>query len=116
MAASCASLSTEGLDSRTLSYGCNDIVVIGRLKSEAVEDAYSEDDLLGHGWFNAKLHVRRIVAGVARPASFHVKYFAHTNIRNDRDFMFVLTPANGSFEIATARLMSAKPRATSTCR
>ena len=112
----CTTVSSESVDDRTLSYGCSDIVVVGRVENDSANQAsYSSDDLIGHDSFSAELRVRRVVSGSSIPASLPVKYFAHTYIRGDRDFMFVLTPVDGGYAIATAQLMSNKPRAVRCC-
>ena len=99
-----------------MSYGCSDIVAIGRLENGAYDaPSHSANDLIGHGWINATLHVRMVVSGEAVPTNIPVRYFAHTYMRDDRDFMFVLTPVDQSFEIARAQLMSARPRAARDC-
>jgi hypothetical protein len=36
-------------------------------------------------------------------------------MRDDRDFMFVVTPVDGGFKIASAQLMSVRPRAVRDC-
>jgi len=115
MTSACATVSSETLEDKTLPYGCSDIVAIGRLENGAYEASDSANDLIGHGWINATLHVRRVVSGGTVPTNLPVRYFAHTYMRDDRDFMFVLTPVDQAFEIATAQLMSARPRAVRDC-
>lgn len=115
VASGCATVFSENVEDRTLSYGCSEIVAIGRLENGAYEASHSADDLIGHGWTNATLHVRRVVSGGAVPTILPVRYWAHTYMRDDRDFMFVLTPVDQGFEIATAHLMSARPRAVRDC-
>jgi hypothetical protein len=115
MTCACATALPASLEDRTLSYGCSDTVVVGTVENGAYEASPSDDDLIGHGSISATLHVRRVVSGGAIPTSLPVKYFAHTYMRDDRDFMFVLTPVDGGFEIATAQLMSMNPRAVRAC-
>lgn len=112
----CSTVSHVPLENRTLSYGCSDTVAVGRLDNGTHEArSGSAADLIGHGWFNATLNVRRVVSGASIPATLPVRYFAHTYMRDDRDFMFVLTPVDGGFEIASAQLMSVRPRAVRDC-
>lgn len=97
-------------------YRCNDIVVVGRLKNGAWEHVEIIDDLLGHGWASATLKIRKRVRGVPPAAVIPVRYFDHTYLRDDRDFMFVLRKADdGGYVIATAQLMSAHPRLAEPC-
>ena len=115
LTAACVTASPASLEDRTLSYGCNDIVAVGNIENAAYAPSPSDNDLIGRGWITAKLHVRRTVRGGPLPPRLPVRYFAHTYMREDRDFMFVLTAADGGLEVATAQLMSAHPRAVSTC-
>ena len=106
------------LKDRTLPFGCADIVVIGMLKNDV--DSYEHveipNDILGHGWMRADLHVRKVVKGLDVPASLPVRYFGHTYFREDRDFMFVVS-GNGrkGYKIKTAQLMEVRPRLASRC-
>lgn len=112
----CSTVSPVPIEDRTLSYGCSDAVAVGRLDNGAYETrSGSADDLIGYGRFAATLNVRRVVSGASLPATLPVRYFAHTYMRDDRDFMFVLTPVDGGFEIASAQLMSVRPRAVRDC-
>jgi integration host factor subunit beta len=90
-------------------------VAIGRIENGAYEASDSADDLIGHGWISATLHVTRVVSGASMPAALPVRYFAHTYMRDDRNFMFVLAPVDARLEIATAQLMSERPRAVRDC-
>ncbi|MGF7170745.1 hypothetical protein FHS91_002431 [Sphingobium xanthum] len=99
-----------------LPYACDDVVVIGRIKSRTYRPIEDPDDILGHGWIDADIIVRRVVKGSKLPFRLPVKYIAHVNIRSDRDFMFVLTgDRKEGFEIQIAQLMDARPRLAATC-
>jgi hypothetical protein len=108
-------LPDASLEDRTLSYGCNDTVVVGRVTNGAYQPVQSENDILGHGWISATLHVRKIVRRTNVPANLPVRYFAHTYMREDRDFMLVLKRSAGGYEIATGQLMSVRPLLASHC-
>lgn len=113
----CTTVSSPSEEDRNLSFGCDDIVVIGRLQNGDYEHVEIENDLLGHGWISAKLSVRRIVKGEAPSLIIPVTYFAHTYMREDRDFMFVLSKdGNGTHHVEAAQLMSARPRLAPRCR
>ena len=115
LSAACATVPQASLEDRTLSYGCNDMVVVGRVKNGAYQPAQSENDILGHGWISATLHVRKVVRGAGLPAVLPVSYFAHTFMRQDRDFMLVLKRSDTGYEITTGQLMSVRPLLASHC-
>jgi hypothetical protein len=103
-------------DDRTLSFGCNDLVVIGRLKNGEYHAVSDPDDILGHGWVDATLLVRRVVKGVRTRPKMPVRYFAHTYMRDDRDFMLVLSPQpDGALVVRRGHLMSAHPKLAARC-
>jgi hypothetical protein len=103
-------------DNRTLSFHCNDLVVIGRLKNGEFHAVEDRDDILGHGWVDATLLVRRVVRGEKTPSEMPVRYFAHTYMRDDRDFMIVLSPQpDGALVVRMGQLISAHPKLAPRC-
>jgi hypothetical protein len=116
MMASCMTDVPANLEDRTLQVGCDDVVVIGRLKNGEFEHVEIDGDILGHGWISARLRVQRVVRGPRVKGVVPVRYFAHTYMREDRDFMFVATPTDEKgYEIASAQLVSARPILASHC-
>ena len=115
LSAACATVPQASLEDRTLSYGCADIVVIGSVKNGSFEPVQSDNDILGHGWISATLHVQKVVRGAGLPAFLPVRYFAHTYLRQDRDFMLVLKRSGTGYEIKTGQLMSVRPLLASHC-
>lgn len=112
----CATVPTASEEDRTLAFGCDDTVVIGKLKNDDYQHVDIEDDILGHGWISAELSVRKSVKGNVPQPVVPVKYFAHTYMREDRDFMLVLSEAEDrTYHINTAQLMSVHPRLASRC-
>jgi integration host factor subunit beta len=92
-----------------ISYAANsgqqeDVVVRGRLSDQSYQHVDDPDDILGHGWITARLHVSRVVRGRSvRPnAVLTVKYFAHTYMREDRTARFHLRPTNGGSYVVCA--------------
>jgi hypothetical protein len=115
MSVACASISASDED-RTLSFGCGDVVLIGRVANLDYQSVDIEDDIIGYGWITANLSVRRVVKGPRLPSSLPVKYFAHTYMREDRDFMFVLSKTEANeYRIETGQLMSLRPRLAAQC-
>jgi hypothetical protein len=116
VAGSCATTSPVANQDRSLSFGCDDLVVVGRVKNGDYHHVEIEDDILGHGWISGTLRVRRTIRGTAVPRAVPVRYFAHTYMREDRDFMFVANRADdGAYEIKAAEPMSGRPYPAPNC-
>jgi hypothetical protein len=111
----CATVPQASLKDRTLSYGCSDTVVIGTVANGAFELVEAHDDILGHGWASATLHVRKIVRGERLPAVLPIRYFAHTYMRQDQEFMLVLKHVGADYEIKSGQLMRVRPLLASHC-
>jgi hypothetical protein len=91
-----------------IKYGCNDLVVVGRLGEQDYQHVDIEDDILGHGWVTADVKINDILFGTAKSGRLPVRYFAHTYMREDRDFVLVLRPAeHGRYLVRSARLLKA---------
>lgn len=112
----CAAVPTEG-PAEFLAYGCNDAVVIGRLSNQTTgETVPIEGDLIGHGWFAANLLVKTQLFGSAVPRKTTVKYFGHTYLRDDRDFVMVVSGTVGEgYKIEEAYIRLAKPNLSANC-
>lgn len=116
LTAACSTAPDVNLEDRTLPYGCNDVVVVGSVQNGSFELARSPNDLLGHGWATATITVRKVVKGPLLPSVLPVRYFAHTYMRQNLDFMLVLKRTDGGgYEISTGQLMSLRPRLTDRC-
>ena len=97
-------------DDRTLAFRCSDEVIIGTVQNEGWQHVEIADDILGHGWADATLRIERVVKGMRLPSTIHVRYFGHTYMREDRDFMLVLRRDTlGKYIIVTGQTMSAHP-------
>src|SRR3546814_18720970 len=69
--------------------------VSGRLENLFdYESTNDPDDLLGHGWMTAKLHVARVLSGPRLPPVIIVQYFGPTFIK-DGKMPLKLRPRNG---------------------
>lgn len=94
-----------------IGYACGDVVVVGRFRNNFdYEHVDIENDILGHGWMTARVNVMRHLAGPRPRSRVVVKYFAHTYIRGDRDFLIVLSRQPGSehFTLESAHLLDRK--------
>lgn len=102
-----------------VSYRCGDLVVIGRFENLDYEPTVEiEGDLIGHGWFTARVRVRRVVAGRAEGRVVAVRYFAHTYYRDDREFVLVINRAEPDRNvIRSAHLIDGRrrPRLARSC-
>jgi hypothetical protein len=96
-------------------FECDDTVVIGRVVNGDYEHVENENDLLGHGWFSATLYVEQVVRGSPVPFRIPVRYYDHTFMRRDRDFLFVLDHTEAGYEIVARRLMSSRPFLARSC-
>lgn len=113
----CARAQPATIEDRTLSYGCDDIIVVGRIRNGDYAPVHDDEDIIGHGWIDAQIKVKRLVRGTKQPSSLPIRYFAHIHIRDDRDFMFVLSGnSTAGFEIRQAQLMSVRPIVPAECK
>lgn len=118
----CATGQPASVEERTLSFGCNEIVVVGRVAKGVFEPEVFErhdipTDLVWAGWISATLKVRRVVKGGVVSPALSVRYFSHTYIRDDRDFMFVLKRTGaGTYVIGGVKLMSFRPLLADRCK
>lgn len=95
----CHTVSDWGRSSRTALLP-GDVVVIGRLENLKSEPAvYAPGDLLGHGWFSGILHVSRVESGELSSEVVPVRYFGHTQLREDVSFRFRLRPDESGYLI-----------------
>lgn len=116
LATGCTTVSSVADEDRVVPFQCQDVVLVGRLKNGDFEHLDMDGDILGHGWINAQLRVRRCLTGPPVPPVVPVRYFAHTYLRERREFMFVVQSADeGHYIIKTARLMADHPRLASHC-
>ena len=101
-----------------VTYGCDEMVVIGRLENLDYEHVELKDDLLGHGWMNARIHVRSVVKGADRRRVLPLRYFGHTYLRHDRTFMLVLSPQEGAYGLTSATMLRgwSRPKLEAACR
>ncbi len=91
-------------------------MVVGRVQNGGWHHVDDPDDILGHGWVDARLSVRQVVRGSINGRTVPVRYLAHTYMRDDRDFMLVLSrQPDGSLVIDTGQLMSAHPKLAAEC-
>jgi hypothetical protein len=99
-------------------YGCSDVVVLGRLENLDYAHQDIPDDLLGHGWMTARVHVRRVVKGEERRRVVPLRYFGHTYLRHDRTFLLVMSREKDGYELKSVTFAGggARPALEPACR
>ena len=110
--AGCSTLDAGG-PARELSYGCDDLVVIGRVAtvSEAsVQDSGVELANWRSEW-GLQIRVKRVIQGSERRRLIPASAISHAEMRDDVDFLIVLRPnEDESYDLQTAALWQRNPR------
>lgn len=100
-----------------LEFGCNDVAVIGRIKTLGQTAIQGSDPL--PGWKSAyqlQVQIKRVVRGAERRRVVPATAIAHAQIRDDRNFLIVLTPdGKGGYSVATASLWKLRPKLRASC-
>ncbi|RIV78221.1 hypothetical protein [Pelagerythrobacter aerophilus] len=102
---------------RYLEFGCEDIAVVGRIKTLNQTAIQGSDPL--SDWQSAyqlQIHIKRVVRGSERRRLVLATAIAHAQIRDDRDFLIVLTPDGaGGYSVAAASLWQYRPKLSASC-
>ena len=117
LAAGCATAQDGADNSSPVPYGCGQLVVIGQLENKDYELLNIEGDILGHAIIRADLHVSRFVRGGRASSKLSIQYYAHSSLREDAAFMFVLDrPEQGQvYTLSSAHLMDTHTHPSSRC-
>lgn len=91
-------------DAATVAYGCDDLVVVGRVRTLSYTDLSEEGDVLGHGRFALHVHVTRRLRGRPPGRYLAASRIGHSRLRHDRSFLMVLSPAADGYEIEEPHL------------
>lgn len=83
-------------DESQITYGCDDLVVVGRFNNLEYHPIEDEDDLLGHGIVDARVRVISVLRGPAKNI-VKVRYASHAMFREGLDFLMVLKPLKGGW-------------------
>ena len=78
---------------------------MGRIENVSVEPSDDDpDDLLGHGWFNARLHVSRVIRGRVEASVIPVRYYAHTYLsERQRRRLKIYRDKDGKYLVCATR-------------
>ena len=99
-----AMASEEGVP---ISYGCNEVVVIGRVKTIGFTDQTSSNDVLGHGRFDMQVSIKRVLRGTEARGLVPASGYGHGQMRADVDFWMVLTPVrSGGYIVRTGNIVA----------
>lgn len=94
-----------------LEYGCNDLVVIGRVATMSEASIPDGGDLPNwNSRWQLRVQIKRVLRGSETRRLVAATAISHAQIRGDRDFMIVLSPVHESYELQTAALWNEKPR------
>lgn len=108
---------TSDDDIRVLPYKCRDLVVVGRVKNEGYVDLPDDGHILGRARFAVTIKVKKVVWGRVEKQFISAVSVAHSQMREDKDFLMVLSRTNGgAYEVRTAQLQQDNPKAKLTER
>lgn len=98
--AACAGPYFNEGSARDVSLAPGDLVVVGQLENLDYQPVNGPDDILGHGFMTAILHIHSIEQGDLDASQVPVVYFGHTYFREDARFRFRLRPkSSGGYSI-----------------
>ena len=107
----CASYS--GVKETTFEYRCDEVVLAGRVLSITHSDVLYEEGCLitedgecipWRGRYDLEIQVKQHFKGDENRQIVHAWYIAHSQIRNDVDFVFFLKPSEEGYELIEAHL------------
>ncbi len=76
-----------------ITYGCEEVVVIGRVKTNDYTELTGPQDMLGHGRYDMTVNIKRVLRGKETRRAVPAASFAHSEMREDVDFWLILTPS-----------------------
>lgn len=76
---------------QVLEYGCDDLVVVGRVKTLAAgETIHHPANAIGYGVWDLQIRVKKVEHGTERSTRISASAVAHAQMREDVDFLIVL--------------------------
>jgi len=100
--------------SNPLAMDCGDLAVIGRV--ETVREQPEPPPADWQSRYDVQIHIRKVVRGTESRTVVPASAIAHAHLRDDIDFLMVLTPEpGGGFSIKSAQINSLKPGLKSRC-
>ena len=100
-----------------MEYGCDDVVVIGRVSVLAETPTDSSGDLLGHSVWDLEIKIKRVLRGRERRMVIPAVGVSHAQIRGDLDLIIVLSkPETGNaYRIRTLNVWESGIRLAEKC-
>ena len=99
-----------------LAYSCGDLVLIGRIRDQTFTPIEDARDLIGHGRIDMVIDVKRTLRGKSSKPSLLAAATAHTFVREDRDFLFVVRSASdGRYQVRQLWPSERLPRLAERC-
>lgn len=100
LSAGCASVApAERLD-----YGCNDLVVVGRLRTLSSTPANAPTDILEKSVWNGEVDIKTILRGKERRRTVKTASVSHAQVRDDIDLVIVLSTSEDADQYSVKTL------------
>ena len=100
-----------------LQYGCDDLVVLGRIETLGITSIDGADPL--PGWqseYQLQIQIKRVMRGKETGEIIRASAVSHSQIRNDRDFLIVLrADERGNYSLMKAALKQAGTKLAPVC-
>jgi|GEM_PF-2480215 len=97
-------------EQRVVEYKCDDVVVIGRAKTLNYTNLDIEGDILGRSLFDMEINIKRVLRGTEKRPVVKASAVAHSQLRDDVDFVFVLAPENENYTVESGYAWNPRPR------
>jgi hypothetical protein len=106
----------DGSSVPRLDYGCDDVVVVGRVATIGETSIDNPNSFLGVSTWDLRIDIKRVVHGVERRKSVPATSVSHARIIDSRDFLIVLQKAGAdSYTIRLDGLQYPSARLTEHC-
>jgi hypothetical protein len=107
---------TAAEDSGRVAYRCDEVVVIGRVRTIQSTDVTGPGDLPGSSRYDMRVSIKRVLRGKEARRLVPAHGVSHGQMREDVDFWLVLTPApQGGYVIRTGNLAGGPFRLAPRC-
>ena len=116
----CACATDQSASQSTVEYGCDDVVLLGRVVSSSYSDDIPADErciytsdgecIEWRGRYDLEIWVKRVLKGDESRSVVPASAIAHAQIRDDVDFAFVLIPMNDGYGIRSAYISDARSK------
>lgn len=114
--AGCASVEHDA-PIHVMQYGCNDLVVVGRVRTLASNLIDDPRDLIGHDVWDIEVKIKRVIRGAEQRSVVPAVGVSHAQIRDDLDLLIVLSRSEVSsiYDIRTLNVWKGRSQLAATC-